>query len=108
MTVVGQWFDELKRRNVFRVAAAYLAAAWLIVQLMEALLPMFGLDETSGRPIVVILALGFVPALVLSWFFEFTSAGLKSQADLDRETDGAERSHRGLDAIIVIFLTFTA
>ena len=48
-TVVGRWFDELKRRNVFRVAAAYLAGAWLVVQLMEALLPMFGLEETAGR-----------------------------------------------------------
>ena len=102
---MGRWFDELKRRNVFRVAAAYLAGAWLVVQLMEALLPMFGLEETAGRPIVVFLAVGFIPALVLSWFFEFTAGGLRSQADLDRETDGGERSHRGLDAIIVVFLS---
>ena len=97
-------YDELKRRNVFRVAAAYLAAAWLVVQLLEALLPIFGLDETAGQPIVVFLALGFVPALVLSWFFEFTVQGLRSQTDLDLEQGKVPRPHGSLDTVIIVTL----
>ena len=99
-------YDELKRRNVFRVAAAYLASAWLVVQLLEALLPIFGLDETAGQPVVVFLALGFVPALVLSWFFEFTVQGLRSQADLDLEQGKSAQPHRSLDTAIIVILVF--
>ena len=106
MTVVGHLFEELKRRNVLRVAAAYLAGAWLVVQMMDSLMPVFGLDETAARPVVIFLALGFVLVIFLSWFFQFTSKGLRSQAELDlADEPTTSRSHRRLDAVIVVFLS---
>ncbi len=98
-------YDELKRRNVFRVAAAYLAAAWLIVQLLESLLPTFGFPETAGQPVVVVLLMAFVPVLILAWFFEFTADGLRRQSDLDREPAKLPRSHRAVDTTIIAVLT---
>jgi hypothetical protein len=65
-------YDELKRGNVLRVAAGYVAASWLVVQLIEALLSIFGIGETSGRPLAVFLIVAFLPVLVLTWFFQLT------------------------------------
>ena len=60
-------FAELKRRNVIRVAAAYLAGAWLLIQILETLLPIFGISETAARLVVIVLGIGFIPAIVLAW-----------------------------------------
>ena len=56
--------SELKRRNVFRMAAGYLAVSWLLVQVIETLLPIFGFSENAVRYTVIALAVGFIPALV--------------------------------------------
>ena len=56
-------FEELKRRNVFRVGAAYVVVAWLLIQVAETIFPLFGFDETPARIVVILLAIGFVPAL---------------------------------------------
>ena len=55
--------SELKRRNVIRMAGLYLVGAWLIVQVTGTLLPMFAAPEWVGRTIVLVLAIGFIPAL---------------------------------------------
>ncbi|PKM01876.1 MAG: hypothetical protein CVV17_06455, partial [Gammaproteobacteria bacterium HGW-Gammaproteobacteria-7] len=60
-------FTELKRRNVFRVALFYIVAAWLLVQVAETVLPMFEVPDGVLRGLVILLALGFVPAVVLAW-----------------------------------------
>lgn len=72
--------EELKRRKVTRVAGLYLVTAWLLVQVAETLLPMFGAPEWVLRSVVILLALGFVPALVISWTFESTPDGLVRDA----------------------------
>ena len=74
-------FNELKRRNVFRVALFYIVSAWLIIQVAETLLPMFDVPDGVLRAIVFILALGFVPALVFAWAFELTPDGIKRDRD---------------------------
>ena len=61
---------ELKRRSVLRVGAAYAVVGWLIVQVAETIFPLFGFDETPARIVVIVLAIGFVPALVLAWAFD--------------------------------------
>jgi len=94
-------YDELKRRNVIRIAAAYLAGAWLIVQLIESLLPMFGVAETAGRPIVIVLVIGIIPAVLLAWFFQFTPAGLRTQDEVDLDSDTAPQANRTFDAIVI-------
>ena len=66
------FFGELKRRNVIRMAGLYLVGAWLVVQVAGTVLPMFGAPEWLPRTIVVLLAIGFVPAVIFSWVFEIT------------------------------------
>ena len=63
---------ELKRRNVIRMAGLYLVGAWLITQVAGTILPMFGAPDWIARTVVILLAIGFVPALVFSWVFELT------------------------------------
>ena len=71
---------ELRRRNVIRMAGLYLVAAWLMTQVAGTVLPMFGAPEWVARSVVVLLAIGFIPALVISWAFELTNEGLKRDA----------------------------
>ena len=71
------FFGELKRRNVVRMAGLYLVGAWLLVQVASTVLPMFGAPEWLPRSIVVLLAIGFLPALIFSWVFELTQECLK-------------------------------
>jgi hypothetical protein len=71
------FFSELKRRNVLRMAGLYLVGAWLVVQVAGTVLPMFGAPEWLPRTIVVLLTIGFVPAVIFSWVFELTPEGLK-------------------------------
>jgi hypothetical protein len=74
------FFAELRRRNVVRMAGLYLVGAWLLLQVAETLLPIFHTPDWVLQTLVVLLALGFVPALVFSWLFELTPEGLKRDA----------------------------
>ena len=67
---------ELKRRNVFRVAALYLVAAWVLLQVGELLFGLLGLPAWSNKLLFAGLVLGFVPALIFSWVYELTPEGL--------------------------------
>lgn len=97
---------ELKRRNVIRIAALYLVGAWLIVQVSATVLPMFGAPEWVARTIVLILAIGFVPALVAAWIFELTPDGLRRDAGAGTEAApaGTDRSARKLDIAVIVLL----
>jgi hypothetical protein len=57
---------ELKRRNVIRMAGFYLVGAWLVVQVAGTVLPMFGAPDWIARSIVIVLAVGFIPAMIFS------------------------------------------
>jgi adenylate cyclase len=96
------FISELQRRNVVRVAVGYLAGAWLLIQILETLFPIFGLSETSIRVVVVILAIGFPIVLVLSWIFEWTPEGLQRDDGVVTETDAIAR--RRLDRVIFVLL----
>jgi len=77
-------FSELKRRNVLRVAAAYLAGAWLLIEVSDTLFSIYGLPGTAARIVATLLAIGFPITLVLSWVYELTPEGLKLEKDIDR------------------------
>ena len=95
---------ELQRRNVIRVAVAYLAGAWLLIQVLETLLPIFGLPESAARIVVLVLAVLFVPVLVLSWAFEWTPEGLKRDSRLDPAESMAPQTAKRLDRLIMVVL----
>jgi len=96
--------DELRRRNVIRVAGLYLVGAWLVTQVASTVLPMFGAPEWLPRSVVILLAVGFVPMLVVSWVFEWTPGGIKRDADLTPGESVAPRTARRLDRTIMIVL----
>ena len=75
-------FSELRRRNVFRVALTYAVIAWLLIEIASVLLPLVDAPESIITAFVVLLALGFLVALFISWAFEMTPEGLKRTQDL--------------------------
>ena len=95
---------ELKRRNVLRFGAAYIAVSWLVVQVAETLFPLFGMDESAARNVVVVLAIGLVPALVFAWVFEVTPEGLRKENEVQRGESITARTGRRLDRFIIIAL----
>jgi len=97
-------FNELKRRNVFRIGAAYVVGAWLLIQVTETIFPLFGFGDTPARLVVIVLSIGFIPSLILSWVFEFTPEGLKKDADVDSEKSITQTTGRKLDRIILVVL----
>jgi serine/threonine-protein kinase len=96
--------NELKRRNVFRVGAAYLAGAWLLIEVAGTLFPAFGIPDWGIRFMVIVFALGFIPALVFSWVYELTPEGLKRDKDIDTSEPPSHKTDRKLDRIIIVLL----
>jgi TolB-like protein len=94
-------FAELRQRNVFRVAAAYAVAAWLVLQLADILLDNFGAPDWVFKSLVVFLAVGFMVALFLSWAFELTPEGVKRAAEVSPPAPGESRPRKPLDRWIV-------
>src|SRR5438552_8101298 len=100
----GNFFAELKRRNVLRMAGLYLVGAWLVVQVAGTVLPMFGAPEWLPRTIVVLLAIGFVPAVIFSWIFELTPQGLKREDDVAPGRSITPQTGRRMDRMIIVVL----
>src|SRR6478735_7213360 len=98
------FFAELKRRNVVRMAGLYLVGAWLLTQVASTVLPMFGAPEWLPRSIVMLLALGFIPALIFSWVFELTPEGLKRDEEVAPEQSIAPQTARRMDRMIIVVL----
>lgn len=96
--------NELKRRNVLRVGAAYVVTAWLVVQVVETLFPIYGLPESALRLIINVLATGLIPVLVLSWVFEWTPEGLKREQEIVKRGAASLKAARRLDRIILVVL----
>ena len=78
-------FNELKRRNVFKVAAAYLIIGWLIMQIGEVMAPALHLPDWILSALAFFLILGFPLAIFFAWAFEMTPEGLKKENDVDRD-----------------------
>jgi TolB-like protein len=94
-------FNELKRRNVFRVGIAYGVTAWLLIQISDTVLPRIGLPESAVTLVIVLLLIGFVPALIFAWAFEMTPEGLKRERDVDRSQSITRQTGRKLDRVII-------
>jgi TolB-like protein/Flp pilus assembly protein TadD len=95
---------ELRRRNVIRVAMAYAVASWLIIQVVETILPAFGFGDAAVRYVVLGLAIALIPFLVFSWAFEITPEGLKRESDIAHERSTVRYSGRKIDRLIMLLL----
>ncbi len=101
----GQFFAELKRRHVYRVAVAYAIVGWLVIQVVTATFPVLQIPTWAMRLVVVLVLLGFPLALVLAWAFELTPDGIKRSANSDHS---APPRHRGLSLIMLMIAAAVA
>lgn len=97
-------FLELKRRNVFRVGAAYVVASWLVIQVVETIFPAFGFGDAAVRITTIALAIGLIPTLILAWAFELTPEGLKKESEVDRTQSITPQTGKKLDRMIMVVL----
>ena len=79
---IGNFFSELKRRNVYKVAVAYAVVSWLLIQAASILFPTFDAPPWVMKVFVAVIVLGFPIALVFSWAFEITPEGIKREEDV--------------------------
>jgi TolB-like protein len=95
------FFEELKRRNVFRVGLAYVVAAWLLLQIADVLVPMLNLPEAAGRFVLLLLVIGFLPVLIFSWAFEVTPEGIKRESEVVRSESITRETAARLNKITI-------
>ena len=101
---MASFFRELKRRNVYKVAIAYAAVAWLSIQLASILFPTFDAASWVMKVFVAVVALGFPLALIFAWAFEMTPEGLKRTEDVAPNESATRGSGRKLDFAIIAVL----
>jgi len=97
------FFGELSRRNVFRVGIAYLAAAWLLLQVADMVLSNFAAPAWIIQALIFSFALGFPFVLLLAWFYELTPEGVKATSELD-VVEAARFTGRKVDFAIIALL----
>ena len=100
----ANFFAELKRRNVIRMAGLYLVGAWLLTQVASTVLPTFDVPSWILRGFIITLVIGFIPALIFSWVFELTPQGLKRDEDVSPEQSIAPQTARRMDRMIIVVL----
>ena len=92
--------SELRRRNVFRVAALYLVAGWVLAQVAELLFGALGVPPWGLRFVLGLLLLGFPLALIFSWVYELTPEGLKREHEVQRNASIARETGRKINLLI--------
>jgi TolB-like protein/Tfp pilus assembly protein PilF len=95
------FFAELKRRNVYKVAIAYAVVAWLLMQIASQIFPFFEIPNWAVRLVVLLLIIGFPVALILAWAFELTPEGLKRTEVADREPAKPSRNKAWIYVVVL-------
>jgi len=98
------FFEELKRRNVFRVGIAYVVGGWLLLQLTDVLSELLDLPDVVGRAVVLIVAIGLPLALFFAWAFELTPEGIKKEKDIERSESITPVTGQKLNYTIIVLL----
>jgi len=98
------FFAELKRRNVYKVAIAYAVVAWLLMQVASQIFPFFEIPNWAVRLVVLLLVIGFPVAVILAWAFELTPEGIKRAEDVDLSKSVRHKTGRKLDFFIIAVL----
>ena len=103
----GNIFAELKRRNVYKVAVAYVVVGWALAQGIAQVFPVFDVPNWIVRLIVVFVVLGFPIALVFAWAFEITPEGVKRTAEADAMPRSARLINRTWIYIVIVGATIS-
>ena len=98
------FLQELKRRNVVRVAILYVVASWLLLQAADLLFDAMNVPDEWLRFLIAILILGFPFVLIFSWVFELTPEGVKREKDIDREQSVTPQTGHRINTVIVVLL----
>jgi len=98
------FIQELKRRNVVKVAMLYAIASWLILQIAEFLFDVLGLPEEWLKLVLALSLLGAPVVLIFSWVFELTPEGVKREKDIDREQSVTPQTGQRINTVIVVLL----
>jgi len=99
---LDNFFAELKRRNVYKVAVAYIVAGWALAQGIAQVFPVFGVSNWIIQLIVLLIVIGFPIALVLAWAFELTPEGLKRTETADAMPEATRRKKYVWIYVVVI------
>ncbi len=97
----GNFFAELRRRNIYKVAIAYAMVAWLLVQIATQTFPIFEIPSWCVRLVIVLLLLGFPIAMIFTWAYEITPEGIKRTEDLTPEESIKGTTGRKLNSLII-------
>jgi TolB-like protein len=95
------FFAELKRRNVYKVAITYGVVAWLLIQIATQTFPFFEIPNWMVRAVIVLLVLGFPIALILAWAFELTPEGIKRAEAEDEAATHASKNRAWIYVVII-------
>ena len=95
------FFDELKRRNVFRVGIAYVVIGWVVAQVAEFAFENFGAPDWVLKVFVMILLLGLPIALLFAWAFELTPDGVKRESEVERDESIARSTGKRINALTI-------
>ena len=99
------FFNELKRRNVFKVGIAYAVGTWVLIQIADILLDSFGAPPWVMKSLVLVLAVGFFVALSFAWAFELTPEGVKRESEVDRSQSITPQTGKKLNTTILVLMT---
>ncbi|MFC1777438.1 adenylyl cyclase, partial [Pseudomonadota bacterium] len=94
------FFNELKRRNVFKVGAAYIVVSWLIIQVVDVVINNIGAPDWVFQVILLVLSIGLPVILLFAWAFEMTPEGLKRETEVDRSQSITPQTGRKLNSMI--------
>jgi len=105
---LSNFFAELKRRNVYKVAVAYVVVAWLLIQAASILFPTFDAPAWVMKVFVVVIVLCFPVVLVCSWAFEITPEGIKRESDIDPGKSHTTRTGRRIVSLTAVLAVIAA
>ena len=97
----GNFFAELKRRNVYKVAVAYAVVGWLLVQVATQVFPFLEIPNWVVRLVIALVMIGFPIALVIAWAFEATPEGIKRTEDVDLSGQRVPKKHAWIYIVVI-------
>ncbi len=103
---MASFFEELRRRSVFRVGVAYAVVAWILAQVAATVLPVFNAPQWVLQSLFILLAVGFPIALIMAWVYELTPEGPRVTADSATLEGDPAATHRKFDLAVIGLLAF--
>src|SRR5207245_5482392 len=102
------FFAELKRRNVYKVAIAYAVVSWLLIQAASIFFPAFDAPPWVMKIFIIVIIFGFPVALIFSWAFEITPEGIKLESEIEPNKSVTRRTGRKIVAVTIALAVVAA